>query len=155
VSRETADETKVTVEDGVVAVTGPLLKQSLGGSGQPTMLRAGDEVSVTKSGAAAHRINTQVALAWTHGNVVLENKTIEEAVHDFNRRSSTQIQVLDPTLKRLTVTGVFSAADPNSFAGYLKAQGNVTVVREGSDTLLLVPSSQGATARGSETQQER
>jgi transmembrane sensor len=151
VSRETADETKVTVEEGVVAVTGPP-KQAL--SGQSTMLRAGDEVSVTLAGASARHINPQTALAWVNGNVVLQNRTIEEAVHDFNRRSSTQIQVLDPTLKRRTVSGIFSAADPNSFAGYLEKQGDVTVEREGSNTLLLKPYAEGVD-KGSGKQQER
>jgi transmembrane sensor len=152
---ETADRTTITVEDGIVSVTSSH-HQNASVSNQALRLLAGDQVSVTKLGTfASQHVDPAIVLAWTHQAVIFNDQTIEEAVQEFNKRSRKQIHVLDDGLKRHRVSGMFSAADPDSFASaLLKPDQGISIVEKDSDTLLLVPTPEGAD-KGLRKPQER
>lgn len=88
------------------------------------------------------KVNAANALAWAIGKVSVQDKTVGEAVEEFNRRNRLQLQ-LDPALASWHVCcGVFDAADPEAFAKHVAATGetmgeSVAVMRAG-DTLRIV-----------------
>jgi transmembrane sensor len=136
-SAESAEQSVITVDEGVVAV-----KRSGDASGDDlrVTLRAGDEVRVTPGrDLSVHPVDLDAALAWTRHRLVFHHKSIAEAVHEFNRYNSTQIVMRDPAQTRGTVDGNFHADEPESFARFLEDQGVASIVRQDATTLLLVP----------------
>lgn len=54
-------------------------------------------------------------LAWQYGRIALDNQTLQDAADEFARYSDVHI-VVDPAVANRTVTGLFAANDPLSFA---------------------------------------
>jgi transmembrane sensor len=55
-------------------------------------------------------------LAWRSGHIFFRHQTLAAAASKFRRYSDTQIVVDDPSVANKTVTGMFVATDPASFA---------------------------------------
>jgi transmembrane sensor len=156
VSLDDAQQVRVTVQEGLVAVARRPYSQALRTSanappGQSITLKAGEQVAVTAaSPLAAVQVDVETALAWTKRRLIFEHETVEQAAHEFNRRNKLQIEVLDPKLLGRAVRGVFEAADPESFAAYLGKQGAVVVMDENSGTLLIAPYPDAATRKAND-----
>lgn len=88
-------------------------------------------------------VNSTSALAWANGKLVFQNATLGEAVQEFNRRNQIQIEVDDPTVAAWHVCCVFDAADPEAFANLIATDDAIALVREGPNTLRLVPQGPG------------
>jgi len=54
-------------------------------------------------------------LAWQHGDIALDNQTLEDASEEFSRYSEVRI-VVDPAVANRTITGLFASNDPVGFA---------------------------------------
>lgn len=97
------------------------------------------------------KVNSTTALAWANGQLIFQDATLGEAVQEFNRRNRIQIQVDDPAIAAWHVCCVFDAGDPEAFAETVAATGDATgeeiaVVRDGANTLRLVPRTPGQAA---------
>jgi transmembrane sensor len=144
VSLDGDDEVRVTVKEGVVAVTRRAHSQTsndtANSAAQAVTLNAGEQVAVDALNVlAARRVNIDTALAWVSGRLVFEHETVEQAVREFNRRNRLQIKVMDEALRKRAVRGKFEAADPEAFATYLEKQGVISMLDEDSGTLLITP----------------
>ena len=81
-------------------------------------LKAGQQL-VASVGAAAPRvepIKIEDATAWQRGKIVLDNVPLEQAALRVNRYSDRKVVVGDEAAAALTVSGVFQAGDPETFA---------------------------------------
>jgi transmembrane sensor len=105
---------------------------ALTGSTSEIFLTANQQVTVSKSGSAEAVlvVDSSRALAWADGRLVLENRTVADAVREFNRYNRIQIKVNDAELARRPVSGVFNAADPQSFVAFLASVARLHIKRE-------------------------
>jgi len=88
-------------------------------------LDANEQVTIAVSGSAAsvRDINSERELAWAEGRLVFEDSPLAGAVAQFNRYNRIQLSILDPS-------GVFSAADPESFVAFIQSVTAVRVMRD-------------------------
>jgi transmembrane sensor len=106
------------------------------GSSHAILLTANQQVSVARSGSAeaVRAVDSGRALAWADGRLIFEDSSVGDAVAQFNRYNRIQIVVNDADLARRPISGVFSAADPESFAAFLQSVARVRITHsENSD----------------------
>lgn len=131
----------VTVAEGVVAVTRVEPDRPTANSASINIeLGAGRQVSIGAEGALTpHAVDVQRVLAWADGWLVFEDETWSEAIDEFNRRNTLQIEISDPALRQRLIQGRYDARDPAGFATTLAATGRARVIREGAAVIRLEP----------------
>ena len=99
------------------------------------LVSSGQQVTVSPSGSAqgVREVNAERELSWAEGRLSFENDSVATVVETFNRYNHLQIHVADSTLARRTMSGVFSASDPESFVAFLESTTSVRVERNGRD----------------------
>jgi transmembrane sensor len=96
------------------------------------LLNANEQVTVAESGTAApvREVDSSRALAWAEGRLVFENEPVARAVEQFNRYNRIQLTVNDAELAQRPISGVFNAADPESFVAFIQSVAAVRVTRD-------------------------
>lgn len=131
-----ATGTTVTVLEGRVAVAEVVDMGSPGhpevGAPSPVFLVAGEQVMVPAKHATADqpkpkRADVTVATAWVQKRLIFEATPLAEVAEEFNRYSARRLVIVDPELKSLGVSGVYSSSDPDSLLGFLRAQPNIAL----------------------------
>jgi transmembrane sensor len=110
--------------------------QTLTGSAPEILLTANQQVTVPASGSAepVRVVDSGRMLAWADGRLVFENTPLADAIRQFNRYNRIQIVVNDQELASRPISGVFNAADPESFAAFIQSVARVHVSRtDGAD----------------------
>lgn len=79
--------------------------------------------------AEAASVNLQEVVAWRKRQIVFENRPLGEVADEFNRYAQVPIEIDDPALRVLAVSGVFDAYDTDSFARFLETLDGVAVQR--------------------------
>jgi transmembrane sensor len=108
----------------------------LTGAAPEIFLTANQQVTVSESGSAeaVTVVDSSRALSWADGRLVLENRSVADAIREFNRYNRIQIVIHDPQLAHRPISGVFNAADPESFIAFLSSVARVHVTRgDGAD----------------------
>lgn len=125
----------VTVSEGKVAIEGKAAVVA------PAFLTANEQVTVSSGGSATpvRKVDSARALAWADGRLNFENTPIREVVAQFNRYNSIQLHVEDGELARRPISGVFNAANPESFIAFIEATTAVRVER-GNDGDIVIAS---------------
>lgn len=59
--------------------------------------------------------------AWMQGQLVFDDVALSSAIEEFNRYGGTPMQIADPALQQLRVSGVFRSNDAASFVQALRA----------------------------------
>ncbi len=116
------EQTKVTVERGLVAVNGQ--------QGAEVRLEAGDSAVV--SGNAIERsagIDAEAALAWRRGLIMMNQTPLKSVVSELSKYSAGRIILADASLETLPVSGVFQVQNPEAVFEALRNTLNLTVVR--------------------------
>ena len=119
VHRQQDGAVKVLVREGVVEV-----RHS---AAAPTIRVAANVMAVapTPTPQVAEPVVRTVAIgpsdvargiAWRDGLLSFDGDTLADAARQFERYSDTRIVIDDPGLARATITGLFSANDPEGFA---------------------------------------
>jgi transmembrane sensor len=131
------DSTLVTVLQGRVAVAADPLALSVGAQGSsvpppsyaPVQVIAGQQVRVDNDSwpPIYMPVDTQRATAWLRRQIVFQNEPLERVAAEFNRYAATPIQIDSPPLRTLTVSGVFTADDTESFIDFLRSLDGVQV----------------------------
>jgi transmembrane sensor len=88
------------------------------------MLTAGDDTTIDARGQIA-TTRTDASeidrrLAWTRGQIWLNETTLADAVAEFNRYNSRKFVIADPALASLRVGGSFASTDPKAFVAALE-----------------------------------
>ena len=81
-------------------------------------LKAGEQLVATGGDRAEQVAPAKLddTVAWQHGKVVLDNMSLIDAVARVNRYAERKVVVADPAAAAMTVSGVFQAGDPETFA---------------------------------------
>lgn len=97
----------VTVASGRVEV-----RPVAGTDGRTFLLTPGQRLAIGSAGAEAlSAVDPQEAFSWRAGRLVYRDAPLAEVVADLNRQYRDQIEVADPELGRLPVTGVIVLDD--------------------------------------------
>lgn len=81
---------------------------------QPSRVLALEEGKFRESAVDAAAIER--ALAWRDMRIAFQNETLRAAAAEFARFSDTRIDIADPAVAALRITGLFQADDPAAFA---------------------------------------
>jgi transmembrane sensor len=111
--RNRSGDVTVTVARGRVQVR-PVASSK---TGQAFVLRPGQRLAIGRTGVAElSAVDPQEALGWRSGRLVYRGEPLAEVVADLNREFVEQIEVTDPALARMPVTGVIVLDDQASVA---------------------------------------
>jgi transmembrane sensor len=128
----TADSS-AAAQPGFAQASRPVPRTAGGGHAPAEiLLTANEQVTVAGSGTAApvREVDSSRALAWAEGRLVFENESVARAVEQFNRYNRIQLTVNDPDLAHRSISGVFNAADPESFVAFIQSVAAVRVTRD-------------------------
>jgi transmembrane sensor len=95
------------------------------------------------SDAAAHPVRPvseaelQRFTSWRHGQVIFEDTPLAEAIGELNRYSTTQVQLADPSLGALRLSGAFATGRTDVFVEALTRYFAVEVARADSTRIVL------------------
>jgi len=151
VVRYDAQRTSVILVEGKVAVSGvegarkqPSVPNTEHGSSsaaapQPEVvtLTAGQRLTVATGGTP--RVDTpsmDKATAWRHGQVVLDDITLGDAITEMNRYSNVKLSVRQAQAARVVVNGLFQAGDSLSFAHAIAQAYGLRAVERGDEIVL-------------------
>jgi len=105
---------QVLVREGVVE-----LSHVTKGRTMPVRVSANTQVLASRDvpiiAAEVSKTKIERDLAWQFGHIALDNKTLQDAANEFSRYSDVRI-IVDPSVAKRTVTGLFVANDPIGFA---------------------------------------
>jgi transmembrane sensor len=125
-----SDATLVTVFEGAVSVT--LARRGAGNSriheprvrvsaGQQLEVRA-DSLPAVPAQADLHRSG-----AWLRREIVFEHEPLAAVATEFNRYDAKPIEIEEPAVRNLLISGVFSADDTETFIAFLRSLDGVRV----------------------------
>ena len=119
VHRQQDGAVKVLVREGVVEVrhslTAPVIRVAANVMAvAPTPMP--HEVDPVVRTVAVGPSDVARGIAWRDGLLSFDGDTLADAARQFERYSDTRIVIDDPTLAHETITGLFSANDPEGFA---------------------------------------
>jgi transmembrane sensor len=104
-------------------------------------LRSGDRLVASVDMEKRDKPNMTKATAWQTGYEMFENEDLAQAVEEMNRYSTATILV-DPSVAKLKVSGVYRVGDNSAFARSL-AKLLPIAVRENGETLILTAENDG------------
>lgn len=118
------ESTVVTVVEGRVTVGA-----TTGGAGAPLLVRAGEQVRVVQGVLPAQPTAVDPArmTAWLARQISVRHAPLAEVAAEFNRYTTTPIQIDTPRLRELPVSGVFNVDDTDSMVAFLRSLDGVTV----------------------------
>jgi len=107
--------------------------------GEAIELSAGEALRVGQDGHATvtPRADLEAATAWRQGRVIFDGESLSEAVRRLNRYSHLQLEVVDPHLASLKISGVFEAGDTRAFADAIQSYLPIAADYSDSDTIKL------------------
>ncbi|MEQ8312362.1 MAG: FecR domain-containing protein [Sphingopyxis sp.] len=97
----------------------------------PVVLAPGERlIAAADSPEIVTRTSSEAATAWRRGQVVFEDTTLSAAIAELNHYGGVQIDVADPRLGGLLVSGVFATNDAAEFASAVAVLHGLEVKRE-------------------------
>jgi transmembrane sensor len=72
-------------------------------------------------------VDLNQALGWVQHKIVFEHRPLGEVATEFNRYGRIPVEIEDAALRALPVSGMFDAADTESFVAFLQTLPGVTV----------------------------
>lgn len=136
--------TIVTVTNGQVAIwNSEQLAATSTSSPRPLAeLHAGQQATVSPTGAIKVEtgMNVRRATAWLRQEIVFDQDRIADVAAEFNRYNDTQINVTDPRIAGIAITGMFHTYDLDSFVQFLNGLPDIEAVRQESPAVVIVRS---------------
>jgi transmembrane sensor len=128
------DSTMIAVVTGQVAVSvGRFAPPQTTPAGLPGGLRvgAGQRVSVVAGvlPSGPEPADVRETTAWLQRKIIFDQRPLGAVADEFNRYNDIPFTIDDPALRRVTISGVFNAADIESFAAFLDSLDGVRVER--------------------------
>ena len=119
----------ITVAEGRVAVFAGE-PEWLGGQGLPADVQRVDvgwQARVDDRGVSVRSVDLDQAVAWAEHRILFKQRPLGEVAAEFNRYGRIPVEIEDPTLRALPVTGMLDAADTESFIAFLETLPGVRV----------------------------
>jgi transmembrane sensor len=125
------DGVTLTVVDGqVTAYAGDVPSQAGIGA---VIVHANEQVRIDLPGGGASKpapADARAAEAWLNRQIIFRERPLGEVAEEFSRYAPLPIEVRDPKLRRLAISGTFDAYDSESFLAFLRANGDVLISRQ-------------------------
>jgi transmembrane sensor len=102
-------------------------------------LGAGEEADIRLDGTIQRKADAVVAntVAWRQRRLVFENATLDEMVAEFNRYNrALRLRLEDIPASTYHYSGVFDAADPESFVSLLAREPDLAIERRGDEVIV-------------------
>ncbi len=145
-----AKQVDVLVTEGRVAVeriNNPALvaeSATMAATNAPVYLGVGSRVVIPVDQplavpVAVQPVSTEAiaqALSWREKRLEFVDTPLSEAIKLFNKENKVQLALGDSALNRRSITGIFWADDPNTFARLLEAGFDLKADRDGDDIVL-------------------
>jgi transmembrane sensor len=128
------DATLVTVVEGTVTVCAGEPPPPSSGTALPGLslrVSAGQQVGVEggKLWSEPMPVDAKAAVAWLHRQIIVEDRPLGEVAEEFNRYGQVHVEIDDPALRALRVSGRFDAYDLDSLAAFLGSLDRVAIER--------------------------
>lgn len=146
---EESDRTVVTVLEGQVAVG---KSSTIDRIGRRELLRdlaepanklravlvpAGEQVIVLAQNTPTPKpVDMSAVTGWMQQRLIFDDTPLEKVAQQFNLYSNRRLVIADPSLRRLGISGVYSATDQTALIGFLRSQPTLRVV-ETTDEILV------------------
>lgn len=123
------DSTLVSVMEGQVTVGLAPGPHGAIADSRTVSVHAGEQVRVADGAlpAQAARADLQRNAAWLRREIIFEREPLATVAAEFSRYSATPIEIESPALRKLAISGSFSADDTESFIAFLKSMDGVRV----------------------------
>ncbi|WP_083748997.1 FecR domain-containing protein [Pelomonas sp. KK5] len=124
VVRNDLQRTDVLLIEGRVQVT------SASSGAPPVLLEPGERLLLrgATTPRTLDRPPVEEVTAWRRSEAMFDNATLADAVAEINRYGRTQVEIRDPEVAALRVSGVFATRDPVEFANVIARLHKLEVV---------------------------
>jgi transmembrane sensor len=125
-----SDATLVTVFEGAVSVARSLPAAGNAGSAEPRVrVSAGEQLELRADSLPAVVVPADLhrSGAWLRREIVFEHESLAAVAAEFNRYGAKPIEIEEPTVSELLISGVFSADDTETFIAFLRSLDGVRV----------------------------
>lgn len=104
----------VALDDGLARVIVTEHRVSISSGGRDVIVRQGQQSDFSKNAAARPPIDADIEreMSWRHGQLVFEDRSLDDVVRALSRYHRGKVVFLDPALRSRRVTGVFGVEDP-------------------------------------------
>src|SRR5258708_34565714 len=119
--------TVTVVEGRVLVYTGTPPSGAAAAGPRTLQLGAGYQVELGASIGVPRPVDARSVIAWLEGKIVFENRALGEVAAEFNRYGPMTLEIEDPSLRALRISGTFDAYDTDSFAAFLAKLGGVAI----------------------------
>jgi transmembrane sensor len=82
-------------------------------------------------------VDLDEALGWVEHKIVFEHRPLGEVAAEFNRYGRIPVVIDDAALRALPVSGIFDAADTDSFEAFLQTLPDIRVEKTPAQTLVI------------------
>jgi transmembrane sensor len=136
VIRRDANSDAIALIEGRVEVS-PEHRVHDGTDSGKTVLSPGERVTLRRNAARTlDRPNVAEMTAWRSGEAMFDDVTLAQAIAEINRYGESHVQLDDPALAQLRISGVFSTRDPAEFAGTIAKLHGLNVERVGENLVI-------------------
>jgi transmembrane sensor len=134
--RKLSDRVTVTVVEGIVEVNAHAARSGEGGL---HIVAKGQQLWYSDDGRVfmAESVDTQAVTAWLDGKLVFRAMPLAEVLREVGRYRNDRIQIVDPSLADLLVSGVFHSRDLDSFLHALEEAIPVKATRVNQQLVIL------------------
>lgn len=102
-----------------------------------TKLSPGERLQILANGSATvDRPSMEAALAWIHGEVIFDDRPLAEAVAEINRYGGPRLELAEPRLADLRISGVFQTHNATEFASVVAQLEHLRVEHRGGALVL-------------------
>jgi transmembrane sensor len=123
----------VTVVEGTVTVSvgEPPPSNGIVPPGPSQRVSAGQQIGVEsgKLWPEPIPVDAKAAVAWLHRQIIVEDRPLGEIAEEFNRYGHVRVEIDEPALRALRVSGRFDADDLDSLAAFLGSLDGVAIER--------------------------
>ena len=135
------DTTIVTVSEGEVSVLTGLPSGGRAGttSDRAKRVDAGYQLRIDADSDSVQPIavNLSQSLAWLQHKIFFEHRPLGEVADELNRYAQVPLEITDPALRTLPISGVFETDDMMSFVAFLETLDGVRVVQRADKVLVM------------------
>ncbi len=145
-------DTTVTVMEGMidVAVSAPMRSTPVTftaeeNSPAPVQVSAGQQARIDSASGSIAVASTDLAkvTAWQQRRLIFESKSLAEVIDEFNLYNKPTIEIVDPALSGLSISGAFQAHDRASFVLFLDEMNLASAQTQRDGRILLSRKQQG------------
>lgn len=132
-------EAIVTLLQGSVSIS---LPDAPSDSMQTSTLSPGQQISFDRGGhfSTKQTVDLDIARGWTKGELNFQKRSLAVVVSEMNRYSTTKLRLGEPSLRNISLSGVFHAGDQASLIQALQSGWSLRAERVSAHEVVLYPS---------------